>query len=131
MSMSAFCRPLFAAGFAAMLATPGLAADGKSAGASAERGRVVFERQCAPCHGQGPGDDGSPKLPGTAALDRKYSGEVPGALEHRADLDVDILRFFLRNGSGAMPMFRKAELTDAAIADIAAYLKSSAAAHRD
>jgi mono/diheme cytochrome c family protein len=89
-------------------------------------GRTIFERQCAPCHGAGPGDDGSPMLPGTAALSRRYGGEIPGALELRDDLDGDALRLFVRNGIGAMPSFRKAELADADIDAIAAYLKATA-----
>lgn len=89
-------------------------------------GRMVFERQCAPCHGAGPGDDGSPMLPGTAALARRYRGEMPAALELRDDLDGDTLRLFVRNGLGAMPSFRKAELSDAQIDAIGAYLKATA-----
>lgn len=95
---------------------------------AASRGHALFTAQCAPCHGAGPGDDGSPQLPGTAALALKYKGEQPPELEKRADLDADILRVFVRNGVGAMPMFRKAELTDKDVDDIAAYLKASAAA---
>ena len=102
-------------------------ADKDMATAAVERGRMIFQHQCAPCHGQGPGDDGPAQLPGTAALQRKYSGELPAALEKRTDLTADIIRSFVRNGSGAMPMFRKPELSDAAIDDIAAYLKASAA----
>lgn len=91
-------------------------------------GRVTFERQCAPCHGAGPGDDGSPMLPGTATLARKYSGELPGALELRGDLDADVIRLFVRAGSGAMPAFRKSELSDGDVDAIAAYLRATAAA---
>ena len=91
-------------------------------------GRTIFERQCAPCHGAGPGDDGAPMLPGTATLQRRYQGDPPGALELRDDLDGDILRFFVRNGIGAMPSFRKAELSDADIDAIAAYLHATATA---
>lgn len=89
-------------------------------------GRVIFERQCAPCHGAGPGDDGSPMLPGTATLARKYKGNRPGALELRDDLNGDILRAFVRNGIGAMPSFRKSELSDADVDAIAGYLKATA-----
>jgi mono/diheme cytochrome c family protein len=55
-------------------------------------------------------------------------GERPGSLELRTDLTPDILAFFVRNGSGPMPGFRKTEVSDADVAAIAAYLKSSAAA---
>lgn len=93
-------------------------------------GRVVFERQCAPCHGTGPGDDGSPTLPGTAALDAKYGGERPGALELRSDLAAPVLRAILRRGSGAMSAFRPSELTDAQIDELADYLAATAQANK-
>lgn len=94
--------------------------------AMVERGHVVFERNCAPCHGAGPGHDGSPMLPGTAALQVKYKGEIPAVLEQRGDLDAMVIRMFVRNGSGAMPMFRKTEVSDADAEAIAAYLEVSA-----
>lgn len=85
-------------------------------------GRTVFQQQCAPCHGKGPGDDGPKYLPGTSALQAKYKGELPPELELRRDLTADVIRSFVRNGAGAMPMFRKAELGDADIDAIAAYI---------
>lgn len=91
-------------------------------------GRAIFKAQCASCHGAGPGDDGAPMLPGTMTLATKYKGELPGALELRADLEADTIRAFVRSGSGAMPMFRKSELSDAEIDAIAGYLKAAAAA---
>jgi mono/diheme cytochrome c family protein len=93
-------------------------------------GRTAFEHQCAPCHGAGPGDDGSPLLPGTMALATKHRGRLPGELELRTDLDANALRYFVRNGSGAMPMFRKAELSDAEIDAIAGYLAATAKANK-
>tara|TARA_A100001391_G_scaffold119169_4_gene81044 strand:+ start:42794 stop:43174 length:381 start_codon:yes stop_codon:yes gene_type:complete len=92
-------------------------------------GRQVFAHQCAPCHGTGPGADGSPMLPGTAALTAKYDGAKPGALELRGDLPAPVLRLFVRRGVGAMPPFRKSELTDAQIDEVAAYLAATAAAN--
>lgn len=89
-------------------------------------GRAIFDAQCAACHGAGPGDDGMPMLPGTMTLAAKYDGQRPGALELRSDLTAPVLRFFVRNGVGAMPMFRKAELSDADIDALAAYLKATA-----
>lgn len=91
-------------------------------------GRQVFTQRCAPCHGQGPGDDRSAMLPGTAALTEKYDGTRPGALELRNDLPAPVLSFFVRRGAGAMPAFRPAELSDDDIAAIAAYLAVSSAA---
>jgi len=115
---------------AALIALNGVAAASRQADVAglAATGQPIFQRQCAPCHGQGPGDDGPPTLPGTAALQRKYQGELPAALEKRSDLTAETIRFFVRNGSGAMPSFRKAELSDADIDAIAAYLHKSALA---
>src|SRR5690606_41909435 len=93
------------------------------------RGRERCERIGAPGRARGPGDDGAPMLPGTAALAAKYQGQRYGALELRGDLDANVLRYFVRNGIGAMPMFRKVELSDADIDLIAAYLEASAEAN--
>lgn len=90
-------------------------------------GQTVFTRVCAPCHGQGPGDDGPKHLPGTQALENRYKGAMPGALELRTDLSAELLRHFVRNGSGAMPMFRKTEVSDADLDAIAAYIADNAA----
>ena len=87
-----------------------------------QAGRDVFARNCAPCHGRGPGDDGSKSLPGTATLDARYKGEIPGALELRSDLTTETLTYFVRHGSGPMPMFRKTEVSDSELEAIAAYL---------
>ena len=92
---------------------------------SAERGKVKFQRTCAPCHGSGPGDDGRPTLPGTASLQLKYKGSLPAVLEARTDLTAVLLKGFVRGGSWSMPPFRKTELSDAEIEDIAAYLAVS------
>lgn len=93
-------------------------------------GRAIFVHSCAPCHGTGRGDDGSPMLPGTAALAAKYADERPAALELRSDLPGPVLRLFVRRGVGAMPAFRPAELTDAQILAIADYLRATALANR-
>jgi mono/diheme cytochrome c family protein len=91
--------------------------------AAAKRGLVKFNHSCAPCHGKGPGNDGKKMLPGTDSLRLKYQGSLPPALEDRKDLTADAIKTFVRQGSSAMPPFRKTELTDAEIVDIAAYLK--------
>jgi len=93
-------------------------------------GRVIFERQCAPCHGTTPGGDGTPMLPATMTLASKYEGALPAPLELRDDLGADAIRLFVRQGSGAMPMFRKAELSDADIDRIAGYIAATAQASR-
>jgi len=95
--------------------------------AAAERGRAKFQHSCAPCHGRGPGDDGRALLPGTDALRLKYQGSLPAVLEDREDLTAAAISVFVRQGSMSMPPFRKTELTDAEIVDIAAYLRHSSA----
>ena len=95
-----------------------------------QRGNAKFQRACAPCHGAGLGSDGRPTLPGTAALQLKYKGALPALLEARRDLTLEMLRAYLRNGSWSMPPFRKTELTDQEISDIAAYLATTPKANR-
>jgi mono/diheme cytochrome c family protein len=90
-----------------------------------QRGNLKFQLTCAPCHGAGPGSDGRPVLPGTAALQLKYKGALPALLEARTDLTVAALKTYVRRGSWSMPPFRPTELTDAEIRDIAAYLATA------
>jgi mono/diheme cytochrome c family protein len=92
---------------------------------SVQRGNIKFQRTCAPCHGSGPGSDGRAALPGTAALQLKYQGSLPALLEARTDLTLEALKTYVRRGSWSMPPFRKTELTDAEIQDIAAYLATA------
>jgi mono/diheme cytochrome c family protein len=93
-------------------------------------GKAKFDHSCAPCHGKGPGDDGRNMLPGTYALQIKYDGELPAALEDRSDLTADVIGVYVRQGTWSMPPFRKTELTDAEITNIAAYLAQSSAVSR-
>ena len=94
--------------------------------AAVAAGKSVFQIRCAPCHGAGRGGDpGRELLPGTDALRIKYQGKVPALLEQRTDLSEAVLKVFVRHGSWSMPAFRKTELSDADIANIAAYLAVS------
>lgn len=79
-------------------------------------GKAVFDRWCAPCHGDGPGK------PGTAALQALYKGAKPALLEERTDLVPQLTKTFVRNGVSVMPFFRKTEITDAELDALAAYL---------
>ena len=90
-----------------------------------EQGRRVFQHVCAPCHGAGPGLDGSKMLPGTATLAARYQGAVPALLEERPGLSYEFLDQVVRHGQGAMPMFRKTEITDAELKAVAVYLNKS------
>jgi mono/diheme cytochrome c family protein len=86
------------------------------AGAQAPDGKAVFEKWCAPCHGDGPGK------PGTTALQALYKGAKPALLEQRADLAPDVTKTFVRNGVSIMPFFRKTEISDAELDALAKYL---------
>lgn len=79
-------------------------------------GKEVFAKWCAPCH------DAGTAYPGTVALETKYQGKLPGALEQRTDLVPDFVKVMVRNGISVMPFFRKTEITDADLDALAAYL---------
>jgi mono/diheme cytochrome c family protein len=81
-----------------------------------QRGAAVFDHWCAPCHAPGPGH------PGTQSLEIKYSGSLPAVLEEREDLTPPVVKTFVRQGILSMAPFRKTEITDAELEDLAAYL---------
>jgi mono/diheme cytochrome c family protein len=114
------CTVGFAGAAGLILSAPVLAHD---AGAIA-RGKTVFELRCAPCHGAETVARGR-ALPGTDALRIKYQGKLPALIEHRSDLTEPVLKTYLRRGSWSMPPFRKSELSDRDITDIAEYLEES------
>ncbi|MEO8467413.1 MAG: cytochrome c [Gammaproteobacteria bacterium] len=121
--MSAATRRALA-GAAAALALA-FAATATAQQSAVQRGDAKFQHSCAPCHAAGVGDDGRAMLPGTDALRIKYKGAVPPVpplLEERTDLTAPVIKVFVRHGSFSMPPFRPTELTDAEIADIAAYI---------
>lgn len=80
------------------------------------RGKAVFDQWCAGCHARGP------RQPGTQALEVLYKGAKPAPLEDRTDLVPRLTEQFVRKGVSVMPPFRKTEITDAQLADLAAYL---------
>lgn len=84
--------------------------------APAERGRAVFESRCAACHGA------EPDAAGTNSLAVKYGKDKPALLEQRRDLKPETVKFFVRKGAGMMPFFRKTEVSDAELEDLAAWL---------
>ncbi|RIV81072.1 cytochrome c [Aurantiacibacter xanthus] len=79
-------------------------------------GKAVFAKWCAPCHAPAPG------LAGTFALQHKYEGTVPAALEDRTDLQPALVAYFVRNGVAWMPPFRPTEISDQQLAALSAYL---------
>ena len=91
---------------------------------SATHGKRVFERYCTLCHGEGPGADGAPMLPGTHAIYIKYRGELPPLLQHRSDVTIDLVKNVVRNGLASMPPFRPTEVTDSDLEAIVAWFDS-------
>ncbi len=90
--------------------------------APVERGRVLYEYWCAPCHGPGIGNNGAQHLPGTDALRVKYRGALPALLTERTDMAPDLVKTYVRQGITVMPFFRKTEIDDTELEAIAAYL---------
>ena len=83
---------------------------------AASRGKTVFSNWCAPCHGAGPGH------PGTVALGVKYGPSKPAELERRTDLTAEVVKVFVRQGFSVMAPFRKTEISDEELKDLATYL---------
>lgn len=92
----------------------------RAAKPDAANGKAVFERWCSACHAP------NPRLAGTLALQTKYQGTLPAALEQRADLTPEIVSSFVRTGIAWMAPFRKTEISDAELADLGAYLSKPA-----
>jgi mono/diheme cytochrome c family protein len=109
-------KALFCAVSAATLLTLASGAAQAEGPAQIERGKALYQYWCATCHGRGAGH------PGTQALDHRYRGAMPGALEDRPNLTPALVAVFVRNGISIMPFFRKTEIDDAELADIGAYL---------
>lgn len=82
------------------------------------RGEAVYEYWCAPCHAPGPGH------PGTQSLEIKYRGSLPAVLLEREDLTPAAIKVFVREGILSMAPFRKTEITDPELEDLAAYIVS-------
>jgi mono/diheme cytochrome c family protein len=87
------------------------------------RGKSVFDGHCRTCHG-GASSPGSRGLfPGTYALELRYKGKLPAALEERTDLSADRVAAIVRQGGGGfMPPLRPTELNDDELKAVAAYL---------
>ena len=79
-----------------------------------ERGREVYQKWCAPCHGTGLGK------PGTSAA--AAHGVKPAVLEQRTDLTPKMIATAVRKGVYFMPRFRKTEISNADLAAIVDYL---------
>ena len=79
-------------------------------------GQAVYTKWCAPCH------DPGITHPGTHALMVKYQGVKSGVILEWTDLTPTYVVYMVRHGMSVMPHFRKTEITDAELQDLAAYL---------
>ena len=113
-------KTIIAAFGLALVVTSASAANAADAGQQA-RGKEKFDYWCGTCHAGDPRENGR-YLPGTASLTAKYKGERPGALEERTDLLAPYIELVIRRGSEGMPFFRKTEISNSEMQDIAAYL---------
>jgi mono/diheme cytochrome c family protein len=97
---------------AIVLAGAALSAEAQTASDPA-RGHALYVERCGGCHLEGGF--------GTRVLERRVP-EGEAALEERGDLQPAFVMAVVRNGLGSMPQIREAELDDADLAAIAAYL---------
>ncbi len=78
-------------------------------------GQNTYQKWCSDCHTP-------PTGPGSIALQRKYNGNPSAILLQRTDLTAEYVKLAVRNGVSFMPSFRKTEITDAELAQLAGYL---------
>jgi (+)-pinoresinol hydroxylase len=115
--------------FSAALALMAMAPTAHGADASlVERGHAVFLKWCDGCHRAGPalqsrGNDLVGQVfAGSYALQQRYHGAVPAALEQRTDLSPGLIRAIVRQGLNVMPRVRKTEISDSDLDAVVAYL---------
>jgi mono/diheme cytochrome c family protein len=95
----------------------------KSSATRLQAGKKTYDYWCATCHGAERGLPGIDELPGTQQLRLKYRGtKTSPLLEERTDLVPEFVKTVVRHGVSFMPHFRKTEISDAQLDDLAAYL---------
>ena len=77
-------------------------------------GKEVFDHYCTYCHGSADG-------PGTVQLSRSR-GKDRALLTERKDLAADYIEYIVRHGLKSMPPFAPADLTDARLKALVAFL---------
>lgn len=97
---------------AAFLASPELRAE--SADDAIARGESLFAAHCGLCHFAGE--------TGTFMLKRRLDAAQPALLAERTDLEKEYVETVVRQGLNSMPWFTRAQLTDAEMKAISAYL---------
>jgi len=110
-------QPILLGGAAALALVLGSGAQA----ADPQHGKAVFQIWCTGCHAPLPGTSYAPPA-GSYVLQQRYQGAKPAALEQRTDLQDSYIKATVRSGRGMMPATRKTEVSDADLADLAAYL---------
>ncbi len=86
-------------------------------------GKAVFDAYCRTCHAAASSPASRGLVPGTYALELRYKGKLPAALEERTDLTAARVAAVVRHGGGGfMPPLRPTELSDDELKAVAAYL---------
>jgi len=98
-----------------------ITAAAQSASTDRQSGYAVFQRWCAGCHID------SPLAPGSVAL-KAARGPAAAVLEQRTDLSAELIRTMVRRGYGAMPSFRRTEISVAELDAVITYLSKTNAA---
>lgn len=106
--------PLAALAEPALMGSPQASGQVKVAASSGER---IYIKWCTECHGSAMG-------PGTQVLERKYKGQVPAILHKRPGIPAEFVKHTVRHGMGFMAAFRKTEISDSELAQLATYLSS-------
>jgi mono/diheme cytochrome c family protein len=116
-------KNIAALSLAALLSTAVVRAAEPDTAAQLKAGKQTYDYWCATCHGPGLGNPGQAELPGTAQLRIKYRGtNISPLLEERTDMIPEFVKAIVRQGISFMPHFRKTELDDAQLDELAAYL---------
>ncbi len=97
-----------------MIGTCVLAGLAMPAAAEELKGKDVFARYCAACHG-------TPDAPGSVQLGRTR-GKDKALLTERKDLAPDYVEYIVRHGLKAMPAFAPSDLDAAKLKALVAYL---------
>ena len=87
----------------------------QAAAAVRSPGARTFDKWCGDCHHPATG-------PGSIALQRRYQGSFSAILEERHDLRPEYVSLVVRRGISFMPSFRKTEISDTELVQLAAYL---------
>jgi mono/diheme cytochrome c family protein len=101
---------------ALLMALVGLVASVSAQDRDRARGEAVYNKWCAPCH------DAGTDHPGTLALSAKYAGVKSPVIKEWTDLPPVVTKQFVRHGVSIMPFFRKTEISDDDLDNLAAYL---------